>query len=478
MTDYSPPTENLPIFDPVVFLSGEEYITQNQADKRYLRYPNAQGKETLQAVDVNGVATFKSTAQFDSNIVANSFISFKDNIAPFTNNTTAYKSVDNLVIQGQQNNSGLVVINKDGTGNNEYTINANTSLIQLYRPIRMNNPNPTQRSIMTSFLQLTDITNPATYNNDFQMYQSNPNTTFSNTSNGGAMVFAVRDSLGVTKTPINFNSQDLQLTTVNTPTISATIPSADDSSTKIATTAWVNTKSGLKDTYLYPQKWLSNLSAYLFSGSYTLPSYTAQSVDIVLPYDPSMTDSGTPGLAGASVRFLVTVGISGLRTTSTDFSNIYCGSMEFQVHINLRNVSITKSVIIAGTNSATTGPSTTANGLNSSTTCTIWNSVTNAVGSQAYTPINVSVLTTAGNKNRVRISFSQFSAIAGLNASIYSQTRSIEILSSSLNIASTSSNSNTWNVMTFPNISSSVTGSFASGTQNIPAYIEPVSTAY
>ncbi len=59
MSDYSPPTEDLPIFDVNVFNSGDEPLTYNQAKKKFLRYPTAQGKETLQAVDVNGIATFK-----------------------------------------------------------------------------------------------------------------------------------------------------------------------------------------------------------------------------------------------------------------------------------------------------------------------------------------------------------------------------------------------------------------------------------
>ena len=65
MAEYSPPIENLPIFDKLVFLSGDEYITQNQADKRYLRYPNAQGTENLQAINVGGTSNFNEEANFN-----------------------------------------------------------------------------------------------------------------------------------------------------------------------------------------------------------------------------------------------------------------------------------------------------------------------------------------------------------------------------------------------------------------------------
>jgi hypothetical protein len=60
MANYNPPIEDLPIFDSSMFLNGETTITQNQADKRYLRYPNAQGTENLQQINVNGISTFNS----------------------------------------------------------------------------------------------------------------------------------------------------------------------------------------------------------------------------------------------------------------------------------------------------------------------------------------------------------------------------------------------------------------------------------
>jgi hypothetical protein len=63
MSIYSPPTQNVAIFDTELFNSSDNTITQGQADKRYLRFPVAQGDETLQAIEVNGVATF------DNNIV-------------------------------------------------------------------------------------------------------------------------------------------------------------------------------------------------------------------------------------------------------------------------------------------------------------------------------------------------------------------------------------------------------------------------
>ncbi len=64
MSIYSPPTQNVAIFDTELFKTSDKSITQGEADKRYLRFPIAQGTETLQTIAVNGVATFNSSTEF------------------------------------------------------------------------------------------------------------------------------------------------------------------------------------------------------------------------------------------------------------------------------------------------------------------------------------------------------------------------------------------------------------------------------
>lgn len=62
MATYAPPSniEDLTIFNPAYFESADQTLTQSEADKRYLRFPNAQGTENLQAINVNGVAGFNA----------------------------------------------------------------------------------------------------------------------------------------------------------------------------------------------------------------------------------------------------------------------------------------------------------------------------------------------------------------------------------------------------------------------------------
>lgn len=66
MATYEPPTADLPEFDTLVFTSLEENLTIAEADTRYLRFPLAQGDETIPNLTVGGVSTL-GTATFTNN---------------------------------------------------------------------------------------------------------------------------------------------------------------------------------------------------------------------------------------------------------------------------------------------------------------------------------------------------------------------------------------------------------------------------
>ena len=80
MADYDPPIENLPIFDSLVFKTGDEFITQRQGDKRYLRYPNAQGTENLQTVNISGTLNASGISNFTNNINASGISNFTNDL--------------------------------------------------------------------------------------------------------------------------------------------------------------------------------------------------------------------------------------------------------------------------------------------------------------------------------------------------------------------------------------------------------------
>lgn len=60
MSSYNPPIENVSIFDTLLFTDDDTALTKSEADKFYLKYPNAQGTENLQAINVAGVSTFNN----------------------------------------------------------------------------------------------------------------------------------------------------------------------------------------------------------------------------------------------------------------------------------------------------------------------------------------------------------------------------------------------------------------------------------
>jgi len=71
MAAYPPPTANLPIFDDSVFTAANnEPLTITTAAKYFLKYPNAQGDENLQGVNVAGLATFNGNINANFNIVS------------------------------------------------------------------------------------------------------------------------------------------------------------------------------------------------------------------------------------------------------------------------------------------------------------------------------------------------------------------------------------------------------------------------
>ena len=55
MATYIPPTEDLPIFDRDVFITSTDNLTIADADLRYLRFPVAQGTETIASLNTGGV---------------------------------------------------------------------------------------------------------------------------------------------------------------------------------------------------------------------------------------------------------------------------------------------------------------------------------------------------------------------------------------------------------------------------------------
>lgn len=250
MADYKPPIEQLPIFDTTVFLSGDQPITQNQADRRYLRYPNAQGTENLQSINVNGAADFNSVVNIDGITTTTNNINMTGPYTSATLTTSALRF--NSYFSGGVNTS-LIATNGARLYIESYPSTVNTqseiecivrntsnvdirpllilpSSIDTIVPIRLNGAAGLSY-VQPRYYTFYDINsglaangsiyyNSSGMNNECLTTNSNYNIT---TRNGSGV-----DTVGA----LNVNSTNI---TTNTPTI----PLTTDNSNKIPTTAWV-----------------------------------------------------------------------------------------------------------------------------------------------------------------------------------------------------------------------------------------------
>lgn len=106
MADYLPPTEDLPIFDSSVFKHDTTALTVDEANKIFLRYPTAQGSETLQDTTIIGSLTIDNK---------------HSNVGIYSgNNTGIGTSVFDIITTGQYNTAfGALSLYSvtSGTGN-------------------------------------------------------------------------------------------------------------------------------------------------------------------------------------------------------------------------------------------------------------------------------------------------------------------------------------------------------------------------
>jgi hypothetical protein len=123
MASYTPPTENLAIFDPRVFTNDITPITTGEGDKRYLRFPTAQGTENLSAINVGGVATFLDNTIFTDNWTLND-----TQTVPTSTISATCLPATNPVLELKRNTGGAVFEETNITQNGvSYTTSTGTT---------------------------------------------------------------------------------------------------------------------------------------------------------------------------------------------------------------------------------------------------------------------------------------------------------------------------------------------------------------
>ena len=65
MAQYLPPSENVPIFDTILFNQSDQALTYNSAIKKFLTYPIAQGTETFGDINVLGTMTTSNPTTYN-----------------------------------------------------------------------------------------------------------------------------------------------------------------------------------------------------------------------------------------------------------------------------------------------------------------------------------------------------------------------------------------------------------------------------
>jgi len=201
MADYTPPTENLPIFDKVVFLSGNEFITTSQADKRYLRYPNAQGTENLQAIVVNGIATMNSTLTMNNTTLATNrkisssyYVITDSNInGSLSNVGQIYSNGSSMFIQNDVNTSTINLVVKNGSGNPVYPLTLSSTVATTNVPLTISANNNLTMNTGTGIINQPTVTGDTTSINLLRRTQVNVN---SNNAGGSAIpAISIEDNI-------------------------------------------------------------------------------------------------------------------------------------------------------------------------------------------------------------------------------------------------------------------------------------------
>lgn len=251
---YRPPSENLAIFDPSVFLAQDGPLTYDVIANNFLQYPNGQGTETIPSLIVPGISTLGITNASTLNLSQTLNIANGLNTATFdmdgSNNLTINNAADGGLIYSSV---------KDATRgvSNSLTLSTGggvTSRCLLANTLPANPSNficySAASVATTTSLQICVSPNAGVYNSLVEA--SDPFIVGNGAgSNLGALVLTAWGSTGL-GIRINTNKSGpinsvvttgalIQLNAITSGGLTSTTPqpAANDSSTKIPTTAWV-----------------------------------------------------------------------------------------------------------------------------------------------------------------------------------------------------------------------------------------------
>lgn len=209
MADYNPPIENLPIFDTTLFTKGDEYITQNNADKRYLRYPNAQGTEYFNQLSANTITAPTNLTLNPTNTIVCSGKPIDTVGGEIRNCPLIYsQNNNNITIEGK--GTGDVILKTNNT--NALTV-TDVGSINLEYPMTFNSDNAGRRAIQTSAINFSNAgVTPYESATRAQIFDSGTSLSLIQLNNSGNVQIQTRDSSGVTSYPFSASSTTVNMT--------------------------------------------------------------------------------------------------------------------------------------------------------------------------------------------------------------------------------------------------------------------------
>lgn len=266
MSATNPPDPNVNTFNNLYWITGDTALTQDVADKKYLRKT---GDTATGLIIFNGGIQVNANAQFNSNInvgstttpnrtpLINTFntdilvgnngngrlrVNCELQVAGFGSltmsssniNMTGAATIQQNPLSASSNTLSTTTINAGVTGAAALSVTGN---VNLSKPLTMTSATPTDRLINTAFLQLANEDSLAT---NAGIINGSGNSIYYETYNSaGTHIFRTNNGTTSSNTILLTNT-DLTIATTNPPTCAAssTIALSDDSA-KLPSTAWV-----------------------------------------------------------------------------------------------------------------------------------------------------------------------------------------------------------------------------------------------
>lgn len=342
MSATNPPDPNVNTFNNLYWITGDTALTQEQADKRYLRFPTAQGTENLAAINVSGIATFNNDIVVadgaeNSTITMNGTTDTLTTINNVNSGTMVFAVKDNTGVQKNIFTGTASSVNVNGNtqavfsgGTTSYTIQtsgtttnapmtidlpaaSNTGLVLIDAGIVQSGSvvNGLQNISMNANQSIGLSTNGELVLND---YGSNPQSYIAITTDPTTKDFEiVSNTLAAPVNVIAFTPS------TNTLTTGATQPASSDSSNKIPTTAWV--QSAIAGSVSQS----NSAEHYSTALNNVYPFGTTLSTIPYINFADVGTYAATYGMNywdAVTFDFVFNLTISGVNTNSTDAGSV------------------------------------------------------------------------------------------------------------------------------------------------------------